>query len=517
MATRSLSSPNDTSLGEDDLKELYEVLHPVRTRYYYIGLYIGVKSREILTIKAEHSRLDDRLREVLIARLKMTKALTWDDIVNALRSKMVGEPRVADRVLQRYGNAPRSKMVGEPRVADRVLQRYGNAPRSKMVGEPRVADRVLQRYGNLSTQDKQSEQLSKRAVKKRSESLVHNKAQCPDMLKKSEMCKTIAKTYPTAKSRDVQREIKTKYQKKERVSFSQRQMKKDSPITHSDSKGGVIEKKKVTSQLDTQSSSDSDHDACEGEETNFEYDRGSLVRRSTEGESVAATSTKTTRRKVAPNEEKGRKRRVKVAPKLPVNDKSDHSCKGRGQEPHKIQLKKRSRKANMKSSSIAIDSSSTLQGGKQSQCGPKATIGVNYWKENVSESVRMTSSSSESDDSSPECYTKNLTKEGNKQLRKVFKRFFGKLCCAITNPIEIAAQLQEKRLIPQSLMRDLMLSPKSQQAKTVWLVSVLHKKIKAHPDLLFLFIKLLLDSDDHQLQKTGGEMLRETGETKPQK
>ena len=409
MATRSQSSPNDTSLGEDDLKELYEVLHPVRTRYYYIGLYIGVKSREILTIKAEHSRLDDRLREVLIARLKMTKALTLDDIVNALRSKMVGEHRVADRVLQRYGNAPRSKMVGEPRVADRVLQRYGN----------------------LSTQDKQFEQLSKSPVKKRSESLVHNKAQCPDMLKKSQMCKTIAKTYPTAKSRDVQREIKSKYQKKERIWFSQRQMKKDSPITHSDSKGGVIEKKKVTSQLDTQSSSDSDHDACEGEETNFEYDRGSLVRRSTEGESVAATSTKTTRRKIAPNEEKGRKRRVKVAPKLPVNDKSDHSCKGRGQEPHKIQLKKRSRKANMKSSSIAIDSSSTLQGGKQSQCGPKATIGVNYWKENVSESVRMTSSSSESDDSSPECYTKNLIKEGNKQLRKVFKRFFGKLCCAI--------------------------------------------------------------------------------------
>ena len=475
MATRSQSSPNDTSLGEDDLKELYEVLYPVRTRYYYIGLHIGVKSREILPIKAEHSRLDDRLREVLIARLKMTKALTWDDIVNALRSKMVGEPRVADR--------------------------------------------VLQRYGNLSTQDKQSEQLSKRAVKKRSESLVHNKAQCPDMLKKSEMCKTIAKIYPTAKSRDVQREIKTKYQKKERVWFSQRQMKKDSPITHSDSKGGEIEKKKVTSQPDTQSSSDSDHEACEGEGTNFEYDRGSLVRKSTEGESVAATSTKKTIRKVAPNEEKGRKRRVKVAPKLPVNDKSDHSCKGRGQEPHKIQLKKRSRKANMKSSSIAIDSSSTLQGGKQSQCGPKAmmaTIGVNYWKENISESVRMTSSSSESDDSSPECYTKNLTKEGNKQLRKVFKHFFGKLCCAITNPIEIAAQLQEKRLIPHSLMRDLMLSPESQQAKTVCLVSVLHKKIKAHPDLLFLFIKLLLDSDDHQLQKTGEEMLRETGETKPQ-
>ena len=153
MATASgekESFHNDMSLGEDDLKELYETLYPVRTRYYYIGLQIVVKSREIQTIKAEHSRLDDRLREVLIARLKMTEALTWKDILGALRSKMVGEPRLADNIVQRY------------------LKR--------------------------SNLDKQSEVLSNRASKRRnSGSLENKKEQCLDV-KQSEMYKRKAES-----------------------------------------------------------------------------------------------------------------------------------------------------------------------------------------------------------------------------------------------------------------------------------------------------------------------------------
>ena len=119
-----------------------------------------------------------------------------------------------------------------------------------------------------------------------------------------------------------------------------------------------------------------------------------------------------------------------------------------------------------------------------------------------------THSSNEYDDSSsPECDM--VSKEESKQLRKVFIRYYGTLCCEIHNPVETAAQLQKKGLIPISMIKDLIGSLKSQQANTLALVETLSNKIKSRPERLFLLIEVLLKIA--ALRKTGEEILTDIG------
>ena len=104
-----------------------------------------------------------------------------------------------------------------------------------------------------------------------------------------------------------------------------------------------------------------------------------------------------------------------------------------------------------------------------------------------------------------------LSKADGKKLRKTFRQFFGHLCCEITNPVQVAAKLQKKGVISISVMKDMIMSPESQQAKTINLVGALDRKIKSHPDRLFLFIEVLLESSTPQLQEAGREMSRKAG------
>ncbi|CAI8032734.1 hypothetical protein GBAR_LOCUS18483, partial [Geodia barretti] len=81
-------------LGENDLKPLYEALYSVRTKYRYLCLQLGVDLPTIQGIEADHKNDDDRLLEVLFARLNGVPPLTWGDVVTALRSQTVGAHRL---------------------------------------------------------------------------------------------------------------------------------------------------------------------------------------------------------------------------------------------------------------------------------------------------------------------------------------------------------------------------------------------------------------------------------------
>ena len=132
--------------------------------------------------------------------------------------------------------------------------------------------------------------------------------------------------------------------------------------------------------------------------------------------------------------------------------------------------------------------------------------------ENRKKGRNKSEASSETGDSSPECdMLKNISEAEKEKLLGIYRRFFGKLCCAVLNPVEIAAQLQEKCLISQAMMKGLIMSPESQQAKTISVVDALEKKIKLDSDHLFVFIEVLLGDDSPELQKTGSEILREAG------
>ena len=125
----------------------------------------------------------------------------------------------------------------------------------------------------------------------------------------------------------------------------------------------------------------------------------------------------------------------------------------------------------------------------------------------VGPSLQGTSDQSfEASDSSPECYRLS---ESEKLRINIFERFYGRLCCEISNPVETAAQLQAKGVISKVVMKDMMKSPESQQSKTITLIDELDDVIKSQPNCLFVFIKVLLENST--LQRIGKAMLREAG------
>ena len=123
------------------------------------------------------------------------------------------------------------------------------------------------------------------------------------------------------------------------------------------------------------------------------------------------------------------------------------------------------------------------------------------------ERQESSSSSSESGDSSPECdMMRNISESKTKELRKVFRCFFGRLCCEIKDPVTMAAELQKKRLLFQSKMKEIFTSLQSRQEKVVILVRALQKKIKSRSDRIFKIIEYFL-----HMEFLGQEMWLEIG------
>ena len=75
--------------------------------------------------------------------------------------------------------------------------------------------------------------------------------------------------------------------------------------------------------------------------------------------------------------------------------------------------------------------------------------------------------------------------------------------------MKIAAILQGKGLIAKDIMEEMIISLESQQMKIIDLVKALEKKITRRPDLIFLCIEVLLDSD--VLCEAGKDVLIKSG------
>ena len=118
----------------------------------------------------------------------------------------------------------------------------------------------------------------------------------------------------------------------------------------------------------------------------------------------------------------------------------------------------------------------------------------------------------ETNDSSPECdMLKKPSDSESEKLGKVIECFFGQLCREMADPLETAAQLQKRGVLSKAMMKDMIVSPDSQQTKTINLVDELDKRLKADPDCLFVFIEVLLENE--ALQGVGKDLLREAGKS----
>ena len=120
------------------------------------------------------------------------------------------------------------------------------------------------------------------------------------------------------------------------------------------------------------------------------------------------------------------------------------------------------------------------------------------------------SSSSDSADSSPEC-DRNLSESERRKLKKLFKCAFGRLCRDITNPADVAAELQAKCLLSRSTTESILSSPDSRQAKAIFLVRSLARRIKPRPDRVFTAIEVFCSSEG--LKDIGKEMKIKAGKS----
>ena len=208
-------------------------------------------------------------------------------------------------------------------------------------------------------------------------------------------------------------------------------------------------------------------------------------------------------KEIGERKEKG----VKIA--ADVRDQSAPSGKCRGQEEHDIQPDKRSRRrhreSSMSPSARGGSSPSTSQEENQRRADSKEQrrkIKKGKDHKKIKGKAQTKTEKGKASDSSPEC---DRLSESDRPRINVFERFYGQLCCEISNPVETAAQLQKKGLITKAVIKDMMRSPESQQEKIINLVDMLDEIVKSKPDFLFMISEVLLESDT--LQKVGSEIL----------
>ena len=101
--TSSQLSINETVQDTDevtkkDIPELLNFLNPVASKCYHLGLQLGVDSANIDIIQEDYRKCKDQLREIFKQRLKQEEPLTWAALIEALKSKLVGENRLAQEI-----------------------------------------------------------------------------------------------------------------------------------------------------------------------------------------------------------------------------------------------------------------------------------------------------------------------------------------------------------------------------------------------------------------------------------
>lgn len=150
----------EKELDEDDLKELFEGLYPVRRKYMPIGLQLDLSDTDLNTIKADNrDKSRECLYEILSQRLKKVPALTWHDIDRALRSDSVDEGLLAEKIRKRsfckskLNQELQQKEIHRPRkkceASCKVLKTDGSRVHSagKYTGQDQDSDKEVKGKG----------------------------------------------------------------------------------------------------------------------------------------------------------------------------------------------------------------------------------------------------------------------------------------------------------------------------------------------------------------------------------
>ena len=528
MAAGSPSQAVSSShgLSEDDLAWVYEALHPMWTKYVNFGLLIGVKKAEIDSIQKKQTDSDERLLEILSVRLKKTPALTWDIIDKALRSPIVGELQLAD-TLQRTHYSKNGDPLSCPSTSDQEPRQKGEKESKKRKYKK---DGPTQQHSETKENDSDEEVGKvKRGLKKAKSGSMYSflSTKRKSVSKKG---KIKVKSPPSPATQAGERATKKGKERKQNIKFSE--CNKHTTKGRKRKRKMLPEKKRrnvklqATEELSSDiSQNDSDDEKlCSSNEEMVSNEEEEALEPADDSSSTTEKSSTIFGevKKVRPNTRSHKKGKImykgKGRKKVAIAS-SEHEFSGDEElRPHGSnwdQPRKRGRKRHKESSmsSTAMESSFSSASLEEHRSKVKRKRGdCRRSKDRRGEEMERESlsSSTEMDDSSPECdMLKNLSESETQKLRQIFKCSFGNLCCAITEPVKTAAKLQRKRLVSMSTMKDMLASPESQQVKTIALVHALYRKIKSRSDRIFTVIEIFLKSD--VLRDVGRELWFETG------
>ncbi len=92
----SFTDPGDI-LSSQNLVEVLQLLYSARTKWYNIGLVLGLNPHDLNSIRGED---DECLRRVLEMWLQMSESLqpTWQSLLEALRSEIVRHEHTAQEI-----------------------------------------------------------------------------------------------------------------------------------------------------------------------------------------------------------------------------------------------------------------------------------------------------------------------------------------------------------------------------------------------------------------------------------
>ena len=495
-------------LSEDDLVWIYEALYPMRAKYTNFGLRIGVKKAEIDSIQTKQADCDKCLLDILSVRLKKTPALTWDIIDKALRSPIVGELQLAD-TLQRTHYSKGGDSLGCP--SKEPQQRGQKESKQKRKYEKGAS---TQQHSNTSEDDSDEEVDTVTKAKSGGKYFfLSTKGKVVSVKGKTKVKKS-----PPSLAMQVGEGAMKKGKKREKGRKRKRNMLPEKKRSHVK----LLTTEELTSNV---SHSDSDDEQlCSTNEETASTETEEASEPADDSSSTTEESSAIFRevKKVRPDTrtyKKGKviyggkgKRKVAIASSQPEFSGDEELCP-HGSNWDQPRKKGRKRRKESSTSSTAMGISFPSASLEEHSFKVKRKRGdCRKSKDGHGEEMERgsLSSSTEMDDSSPECnMLKNLSESETQKLKKIFKCSFGKICCTITEPVKTAAELQGKRLVSMSTMKDMLASHESQQVKTIALIHALYRKIKSRSDRIFTVIEIFLKSEI--LHEVGRELWFKTG------
>ena len=86
------------ALTIDDLGTVLNELFDIRAKWYNIGLLLNVPVGTLESIDQQHCEDSSKLRQTLMVWLKIAAQQKWQTIVEMLRSRTIGEQRLASEI-----------------------------------------------------------------------------------------------------------------------------------------------------------------------------------------------------------------------------------------------------------------------------------------------------------------------------------------------------------------------------------------------------------------------------------